>query len=133
MSNNVRDMILANVPEDGSAIGNLAMLALLREISPGLTEEEYDAAKDGSSLKVCLARPGRGGSIFLGFEDDEGDADAGDDFALTAQERQSFKPQDCKWQEEVRSQAGWAGAGVELSPYRNTSEQSRGRHGPSGQ
>lgn len=88
MSNNVRDMILAKVPEDGSAIGNMAMLALLREISPGLTEEDYDAAKDGLIAEGLLGRGrGRGGSIFLlGFEDDEDDADAGDDFALTAQE-----------------------------------------------
>ncbi|MEQ1718159.1 MAG: site-specific DNA-methyltransferase [Hyphomicrobium sp.] len=87
MSNNVRDMILAKVPEDGSAIGNMAMLALLREISPGLTEEAYGAAKDGLVAEGLLGKgSGRGGSIFLlGLEDDEGDADAGDDFALTAQ------------------------------------------------
>jgi adenine-specific DNA-methyltransferase len=87
MSNNVRDMILAKVPEDGSAIGNMAMLALLREISPGLTEEDYDAAKEGLVAEGLLGKGrGRGGSIFLlGLEDDEGDADTGDDFALTAQ------------------------------------------------
>lgn len=88
MSNNVRDIILANVPEDGSAIGNLAMLALLREISPGLTNDEYDAAKDELVAEGLLGKGrGRGGSIFLlGFENDEDDADADDDFALTAQE-----------------------------------------------
>ena len=65
MSNNIRDMILANVPEDGSAIGNLAMLALLREISPGLTNDEYDAAKDELVDEGLLGKGrGRGGSIF---------------------------------------------------------------------
>ncbi|MCW1383923.1 site-specific DNA-methyltransferase [Novosphingobium sp. KCTC 2891] len=87
MSSSIRDLILANVPEDGSAVGNMALLALLRETMPGLTDEEYAAAKDDLVAKGVLGKGrGRGGSVFLlGFEDDE-DEDGDDGFALTAQE-----------------------------------------------
>lgn len=88
MSLSIRDLILANVPEDGSAIGNMALVALLRETVPELTDEEYTAAKDGLVAEGLLGKGrGRGGSVFLlGFEDDDEYEEAGDDFALTAQE-----------------------------------------------
>lgn len=87
MSSSIRDLILASVPEDGSAIGNMALVALLRESVPGLTDGEYGAAKDELVDEGLLGKGrGRGGSVFLlGFEDDE-DEDGDDDFALTAQE-----------------------------------------------
>lgn len=87
MSKALRDLILANVPQDGSAIGNMALVALLRETVPGLTDEEYTGAKDELVAEGLLGKGrGRGGSVFLlGFEDDE-DYEGDDDFALTAQE-----------------------------------------------
>ena len=88
MSAALRDLILAHVPEDGSAIGNMALLALLREQTPGLSEEAYGAVKDDLVAEGLLGKGrGRGGSVFLlGFEDDGEEEGADDDFALTAQE-----------------------------------------------
>lgn len=73
MSKALRDLILANVPQDGSAIGNMALVALLRETVPGLTDEEYTGAKDELVAEGLLGKGrGRGGSVFLlEFEDDE--------------------------------------------------------------
>lgn len=87
MSSSTRDLILANVPEDGSAIGNMALVALLRETVPELTDVEYGAARDKLVNEGLLGKGrGRGGSVFLlGFEDEE-DQDGDDDFTLTAQE-----------------------------------------------
>ncbi|WP_206073288.1 site-specific DNA-methyltransferase [Erythrobacter colymbi] len=84
----MRDLILAHVPEDGSAIGNMALLALLREQVPGLSDEEYAAAKDDLVAEGLLGKGrGRGGSVFLAsIEDDEDGEDDGEDFALEAQE-----------------------------------------------
>jgi adenine-specific DNA-methyltransferase len=83
----IQDLILANVPEDGSAIGNMALMALLRKTVPGLTDEEYSAAKDDLLAKGLLGKGmGRGGSVFLlGLDDGEG-VEGDDDFGLTAQE-----------------------------------------------
>lgn len=88
MSLSLRDLILAHVPEDGSAIGNMALLALLREQVPGLSDEEYAAAKDDLVAEGLLGKGrGRGGSVFLaGIEDDEDGEDGDEDFALEAQE-----------------------------------------------
>lgn len=88
MSLSLRDLILAHVPEDGSAIGNMALLALLREQMSGLSDEEYAAAKDDLVAEGLLGKGrGRGGSVFLaGIEDDEDGEDSDDDFALEAQE-----------------------------------------------
>lgn len=87
MSSTIRDLILGNVPEDGSAIGNLALIALLRDTVPSLTDEEFSAAKDELVDEGVLGKGrGRGGSVFLlGFEDDQ-EEEGEDDFTLTAQE-----------------------------------------------
>lgn len=90
MSQSLRDLILAHIPEDGSAIGNLALLALLREQVPGLSDEDYAAAKDDLVAEGLLGKGrGRGGSVFLaGIDDDEDDGEDGEDgdFTLEAQE-----------------------------------------------
>ena len=80
MSLSLRDLILAHVPEDGSAIGNMVLLALLREQVPGLSDEEYAAAKDDLVAEGLLGKGrGRGGSVFLaGVEDDEDGEDDGE-------------------------------------------------------
>ncbi|WP_282950491.1 MULTISPECIES: site-specific DNA-methyltransferase, partial [unclassified Sphingopyxis] len=85
MSSTIRDLILGNVPEDGSAIGNLALIALLRDAVPSLTDEQFSAAKDELVHEGVLGKGrGRGGSVFrLGLED--GEEEGEDDFTLTAQ------------------------------------------------
>ncbi len=65
MTDSLTDLILSLTPEDGSSIGNGAMLALLRERLPGLTDEEYFAARDDLVDRGLLARgKGRGGSVY---------------------------------------------------------------------
>ena len=65
MSQSLTDLILSLTPEDGSSIGNGAMMALLREHLPGLTDEEYAAARDELVDGGLLAKGrGRGGSIY---------------------------------------------------------------------
>ena len=77
----ISDLILTLSPEDGSTIGNGAMLALLREHMPDLAEDDYIAARDALIDEGVLGRgKGRGGSIFrvtddLGDEDDDLDED----------------------------------------------------------
>ena len=88
----ISDLILTLSPEDGSTIGNGAMLALLREHMPDLAEDDYIAARDALIDEGVLGRgKGRGGSIFrvtddLGDEDGDLDEDEGDEddgFELT--------------------------------------------------
>ena len=65
MSNTLSDLILSLTPEDGSSIGNGAMLALLQEKIPDLSEDVYEAARDALVDEGVLARgKGRGGSIY---------------------------------------------------------------------
>jgi len=65
MSESLTDLILSLTPEDGSSIGNGAMVALLRENVPGLTDEDYAAARDELVDGGMLAKGrGRGGSIY---------------------------------------------------------------------
>jgi len=65
MSDSLTDLILSLTPEDGSSIGNGAMMALLREHLPGLTDEEYAVARDELAEGGMLAKGrGRGGSIY---------------------------------------------------------------------
>jgi adenine-specific DNA-methyltransferase len=84
MSDSLTDLILSLTPEDGSSIGNGAMMALLRERMPGLTDQDYAAARDGLVDGGMLARGrGRGGSIYR--------ADVAD-LELTAPEERESKP-----------------------------------------
>lgn len=83
MSDSLRDLVLAHIPEDGSAIGNGALIARLREIVPNLSDEDYAAAKDSLVDEGILGKgKGRGGSVYLITEEDE-DEDQDDDFELT--------------------------------------------------
>ncbi|MFP4076136.1 MAG: hypothetical protein ACLFTD_06565, partial [Halochromatium sp.] len=80
MSDSLTDLILSLTPEDGSSIGNGAMMALLREQVPGLADADYVAARDALVADGLLTRGrGRGGSIMrvLGDAEDE-DAGASD-------------------------------------------------------
>jgi adenine-specific DNA-methyltransferase len=85
MSDSLTDLILTLTPEDGSSIGNGAMLALLRERRPDLSENDYIAARDALIDEGMLRRRrGRGGSIFRVADepddaDDDPDEDAGDE------------------------------------------------------
>lgn len=84
MASDLSDLILSFVPEDGSAISNLAMLALLREHLPNLSDEDYSEALDALIDVGTLSRgKGRGGSIYR--------ADVAD-LELTAPKKQETKP-----------------------------------------
>ncbi len=72
MSDSLTDLILSLAPEDGSSIGNGAMMALLRERVPDLTDDDYFAARDALVDDGLLARGrGRGGSIMRVVDDAE--------------------------------------------------------------
>jgi adenine-specific DNA-methyltransferase len=61
----ISDLILSLAPEDGSSIGNGAMLARLRDHIPTLTDEAYEAARDALIDDGTLGRgKGRGGSVY---------------------------------------------------------------------
>ncbi|WCR09682.1 site-specific DNA-methyltransferase [Paracoccus stylophorae] len=89
----ISDLILTLTPEDGSSIGNGAMLALLREQMPELGDDDYIAARDALIDEGVLGRGReRGGSIFRIADDlddegeddlDEGGDDEDDGFELT--------------------------------------------------
>jgi len=65
MSDSLTDLILSLMPEDGSSIGNGAMMALLREHVPALSDQDYAAARDELVDEGVLGRGrGRGGSIY---------------------------------------------------------------------
>ncbi|MBZ7921736.1 site-specific DNA-methyltransferase [Ensifer adhaerens] len=65
MSDSLTDLILNSTPEDGTSIGNGAILALLRERLPDLSDEEYVAARDALIDDGILGQGrGRGGSIY---------------------------------------------------------------------
>ncbi|MFN3973349.1 MAG: site-specific DNA-methyltransferase [Gemmobacter sp.] len=64
MSDSLRDLVLALIPEDGSTIGNRALLALLREDQPDLTDEDYHAIRDQLIADGVLVKGrGQGGSV----------------------------------------------------------------------
>jgi adenine-specific DNA-methyltransferase len=97
MSDSLSKLILSLTPEDGSTIGNGAMMALLREQVSGLTDDDYAAARDALVDEGLLGRgKGRGGSIFrmTGDEDDADDTE--DDFELTAPEETAPRPRRAK-------------------------------------
>ena len=65
MSDSLTDLILSLTPEDGSSIGNGAMMARLRDYMPNLTEEIYAEAKDALIEEGVLGRgKERSGSIY---------------------------------------------------------------------
>ncbi|MER0240393.1 hypothetical protein [Fulvimarina sp. MAC8] len=76
MSDSLTDLILSLTPEDGFSIGNGAVMALLREQVPSLSEDDYIGARDvlvddGLLAKGC----GRGGSIVRVVEADQDQED----------------------------------------------------------
>ena len=76
MSDSLTDLILSLAPEDGSSIGNGAMMALLRERVPDLADDDYVAARDALVDDGLLARGrGRGGSIMRVVDADEDEDD----------------------------------------------------------
>lgn len=65
MYESLADLILKLTPEDGSPIGNGALMALLREQAPDLSEADYQAARDHLIDDGALGRGrGRGGSVY---------------------------------------------------------------------
>jgi adenine-specific DNA-methyltransferase len=89
MTASLRELLLSIVPDDGSAVGNLALAAAMRESVPDLSDETYQRIRDGLIAEGMLGKGrGRGGSVFLVGLDDEDEIDDrdGDGFSLTAQE-----------------------------------------------
>jgi adenine-specific DNA-methyltransferase len=83
----LRDFLLSRVPEDGSAIGNGALFALLRGELSDLSEEDYHATRDALIDEGVLERGrGRGGSVRRAIASEDEDDEEGEDFALTAPE-----------------------------------------------
>ena len=65
MSSDLSDLILSLTPEDGSSIGNGAMMALLEDHLPHLSEDAYAEARDALVEQGVLGRgKGRGGSVY---------------------------------------------------------------------
>ncbi len=59
-----RDLVLDILPSDGSAMGNIAILAKLRDQKPGLTDEDYRTIRDSLVSDGLAAKGrGRGGSL----------------------------------------------------------------------
>ena len=56
MSDSLSNLILSLTPEDGSTIGNGAMMALLREQVSTLTDDDYAAARDALVDEGLLGR-----------------------------------------------------------------------------
>ncbi|MEX0955032.1 MAG: site-specific DNA-methyltransferase [Rhizobiaceae bacterium] len=80
MSDSLTALILSLTPEDGSSIGNGAIVALLRERMPRMSEDDYVAARDALVDHGLLARgPGRGGSIMRVANDPNDDEEAWDE------------------------------------------------------
>jgi len=66
MSDSLRDHILALVPQDGSTIGNQALITSIRSHLPDLDEGDYHAARDAMVAEGVLVKgKGRGGSVAL--------------------------------------------------------------------
>jgi len=87
----LRDIILDLVPADGSNIGNQALLALLQDRIPTITEEAYQAARDVLVEEGILGKGrGRGGSIHLAIDEEDEDEDG---FALEEVEKGQDSPQ----------------------------------------
>ena len=89
MTASLRELLLSIVPDDGSAVGNLALAAAMRESVPDLSDETYQRIRDGLIAEGTLGKGrGRGGSVFLLGLDDEDEIEDrdGDGFSLTAQE-----------------------------------------------
>ena len=88
MTASLRELLLSIVPDDGSAVGNLALAAAMRESVPDLSDETYQRIRDGLIAEGMLGKGrGRGGSVFLpglDVEEDEINDRDGDCFSLTA-------------------------------------------------
>lgn len=64
MSESLRDLVLSLIPEDGSTIGNRALIARLREDLPDLTDGDYHEVRDQLVAEGVLAKGrGQGGSV----------------------------------------------------------------------
>lgn len=123
MTDSLRELLLSIVPDDGSAVGNLALAAAMREIVPDLSDETYQRIRDGLIAEGALGKGrGRGGSVFLlGLDDDDDDEinnGDGDGFALTAQEPTA--PSAPKAASGKKKAARKADGPVQVLSYRHT-------------
>jgi adenine-specific DNA-methyltransferase len=65
MIDEIRDLILTLLPADGTAKGNLSLLASIKDQIPDVTEEDYWLARDSLVDDGVIAKGrGRGGSVY---------------------------------------------------------------------
>ena len=115
MSDSLSDLVLAHLPEDGSAIGNGAPIARLREIMPDPTDGNYTATKDVLVDEGIIGTgKGRGGSVFLTPESN--DDDQKEDFELNRDRGTRAEGPARGGRDQRRAaQIGGSRAGVQLS------------------
>ncbi|WP_416193512.1 site-specific DNA-methyltransferase [Nitrobacter sp. TKz-YC01] len=117
MSNPLRKLVLAHVPEDGASVSNLALIARLREALPDLTDEDYQTARDGLVDEGILGKGrGRGGSVFLVIEVDDNE-DQDDDFELAPTEESA--PQQRRGAAKKKAAPRKSGEPVQVLSYRH--------------
>lgn len=120
MSDSLSDLIFSLTPEDGSSIGNGALVALLREQLPNLTEDEYEAARDELIEEGLLERGrGRGGSVFrnIGSAEYEDEAEeSGEDFKLAPTDEPAPRQQKASSKKKPARRADGA---VQVLSYRH--------------
>ncbi|WP_375204243.1 site-specific DNA-methyltransferase [Hyphococcus sp.] len=110
MADRLADLILALTPEDGASIGNGALLALLRERLPNVSDADYEAARDRLVDEGVLAKgKGRGGSIYRSDITD---------LELTTQEIEPAKPAKRKSTKKKKATKK-SGEPVQVSAYRH--------------
>ena len=80
MSDSLANLILSLTPEDGTSVGNGAILALLQEQMPSVTDDDYVAARDTLIDDGVLGLDqGCGEAIFQIIEEVEDDQDTHQD------------------------------------------------------
>ncbi|MEP0709353.1 MAG: site-specific DNA-methyltransferase [Parvibaculum sp.] len=117
MDDSLSDLILSLLPEDGNSIGNGAMLALVRERRPGVTDAEYGAARDVLIDQELIGRgKGRGGSIFLLIDTRDDDEEDEGFFEL---EDEDDTPAPSKPARKKKSKSKRSGEPKEVLSYRH--------------
>lgn len=117
MDDSLSELILSLLSEDGSSIGNGAMLALVRERRPRVTDAEYEAARDVLIDQELVGRgKGRGGSIFLLIDTRDDDEE---DEGFLELEDEDDTPAPSKSARKKKSKSKRSGEPKEVLSYRH--------------
>jgi adenine-specific DNA-methyltransferase len=119
MLDSLKDLILSLTPEDGSTIGDSAMLVLLREQVLTLAVEDYVEARNALVDEGLLGwGKERGGSLFRVTNDENDGDEAEDDFGLTEPGESTSRPSKSKAAGSKRAPRK-SGEPVQVVPYRH--------------